>query len=151
MNNDPSNKHPHQHKEPAPEPRQSFRAQIVLAGIVVCVAVAIFLTQSGRSEAARRAAARTDISNLEKALDSFKIDCERYPTFDEGLSALVKAPADSPTWHGPYLRSVPLDPWGNPYIYSAPGTHSTSGFDISSSGADGVPDTADDIANWSSP
>lgn len=45
-----------------------------------------------------------------------------YPTTEQGLNALVARPAGEQKWDGPYLaKSVPLDPWGKPYIYKFPG------------------------------
>jgi general secretion pathway protein G len=45
-----------------------------------------------------------------------------------------------PNWKGPYLReSVPLDPWGRPYIYIAPGVANPTMYDLYSLGKDGRP------------
>jgi general secretion pathway protein G len=50
---------------------------------------------------------------------------------------------------GGYISKIPLDPWGNSYIYLCPGTHFD--YDLVSYGADGEPggegDNAD-IANY---
>jgi general secretion pathway protein G len=46
---------------------------------------------------------------------------------------------------------VPVDPWGAPYLYRAPGEHSTNSFDLSSMAADGAVGGAGDnadITNW---
>ena len=32
------------------------------------------------------------------------------------LWRITDNPAEAPGWHGPYLNSVPLDPWGRPYV-----------------------------------
>jgi general secretion pathway protein G len=54
-------------------------------------------------------------------------------------------------WHGSYLKkNIPMDPWGNAYIYKTPGGD-TRDFDIISYGADGKSGgTGDDIDvnNW---
>jgi general secretion pathway protein G len=50
-------------------------------------------------------------------------------------------------WHGPYLESIPLDPWGNAYIYEYPGKHNPSSYDISSPGPPGAQNP---IGNWQS-
>jgi len=83
------------------------------------------------------------------ALGLFHANCDRYPTTEEGLNALVQQPADATGWKGPYLDRVPADPWGSPYQYSCPGTHNTDEFDVWSYGPDKQPGTADDITNWS--
>ena len=45
-------------------------------------------------------------------------------------------------------KEIPLDPWGNPYIYECPGKRNTAGYDLSSMGPDGRAGTDDDITNW---
>ncbi|MDO6965238.1 type II secretion system major pseudopilin GspG [Rhizobium alvei] len=66
--------------------------------------------------------AKIQIKNLQSALELFYIDAGRYPTNDEGLSALAKKPADVTAWSGPYLKDADMlkDPWGNAFLYSAP-------------------------------
>jgi general secretion pathway protein G len=97
-------------------------------------------------------AAKLQISELEGTLDLFKLDVGRYPDSQEGLQALVQAPASvGDRWHGPYLKkkAVPKDPWGNDYQYAAPGKHGH--FDIVSLGADGREGGEGDnkdVANW---
>lgn len=80
--------------------------------------------------------AKLQIEEIASGLDMFRIDMNRYPSNDEGLSALVEKPAGADGWNGPYLRKrkVPLDPWGQPYIYVYPGEHGD--FDVYSLGAD---------------
>jgi general secretion pathway protein G len=92
--------------------------------------------------------AQPNLKIFESALDAFEIDNNRYPTTVEGLDALVHQPANAPNWRGPYLKSIPRDPWGVAYLYQSPGAHNPGSFDISSAGADKTPDTADDIGNW---
>ena len=83
------------------------------------------------------------------ALAAFKRDTGEYPSTEEGLDALLKSPAGKAAkWKGPYLKEVPLDPWRQTYVYRQPGTHSPTGYDLFSKGADGTSDTIDDIGNW---
>ncbi len=90
---------------------------------------------------AKDVVARSQIEMLSAALDAYRLDNGRYPTTDQGLSALFDAPTIEPlpsNWRGPYLRKqVPLDPWNNPFVYVSPGTLSRLGFDLYSLGADG--------------
>ena len=104
---------------------------------------------------AKETTARTQIEMLGAALDAYRLDTGRYPTTEQGLAALSQEPASEPrpmNWRGPYLRkSVPLDPWGNAYVYRAPGTASGSGYDLLSQGADGRPGGTGedaDILSW---
>jgi general secretion pathway protein G len=95
------------------------------------------------------AAAKADVAALDVMLDMFEVDVGRYPTTGEGIEALVKQPASVKGWHGPYVKRMPTDPWGHPYVYRYPGEHNKKGFDLLSSGPDGQIGTDDDVTNWS--
>lgn len=87
----------------------------------------------------------TDLVNLRTALRQFEVHCGRYPTTKEGLASLVQG-GNITGWKGPYIvNDVPIDPWGNPYVYRCPGQHNTDGFDLYSFGPDMKDGTADDI------
>jgi general secretion pathway protein G len=87
------------------------------------------------------------------ALIAYRLDMGTYPTTEEGLRALIQAPATGATrWRGPYLETtvIPEDPWGRPYQYRFPGQRNPNGpagYDIWSLGADGV-DSDNNIGNW---
>jgi general secretion pathway protein G len=120
--------------------------ELMLVVIVIGVLVAMVAPRlAGRSEQARIAASQADInSHLSAALDLFELENGRYPTTDEGLEALRKAGSK-----GPYLkRPVPLDPWGKPYVYRAPGQHNPDDYDLFSLGPDKVEGSKDDVTNW---
>lgn len=86
---------------------------------------------------AKQKMARTQIEVLGTALDTFRLDVGRYPTTQEGLSALAAKPQGLDVWDGPYLKKdVPQDPWNRPYVYVFPGQHGE--YDLLSLGADGV-------------
>lgn len=96
--------------------------------------------------------AQVQIEELVSAMDLYRLDVGSYPSTAQGLQALVVQPAGVERWNGPYLRrrEVPVDPWGNPYLYRAPGEHSTP-FDIWSYGADGRPGGEGenaDVVSW---
>ncbi len=82
-------------------------------------------------------AAKIQIESFGSALDLFFLDTGRYPSNSEGLTALVQRPGGIAAWNGPYLKGgvVPQDPWGNPYVYRAPGQRAP--YDLVSYGADG--------------
>jgi general secretion pathway protein G len=100
--------------------------------------------------ASRQKTAMAQISMLETALKTFRLDVGRYPTTEEGLKALVVKPEGLRAWDGPYLeKDVPLDPWGNLYLYKCPAEKAE--YEIASYGADGKPggdDEAKDIFSW---
>ena len=79
---------------------------------------------------------KLQVEQIAAALDLFLLDVGRYPTTDEGITALVDAQLGIQNWRGPYLRKqeIPLDPWGNEYHYRYPGE--TGDFDLYSLGAD---------------
>jgi general secretion pathway protein G len=107
---------------------------LVLIGIVMGIVGSNFL---GRGEKAKADAAKIEIGQISQSLDLFKLEVGRYPSTQEGLQALISAPAGVTNWNGPYWKkqSVPKDPWGNEYKYAAPGQ--SSPYDIVSLGADG--------------
>ncbi len=84
-------------------------------------------------------------------LTPYKLDMGNYPTTEQGLQALIRAPAGKEAdWNGPYLEEIPPDPWKNPYQYRYPGSKNINGargYDIWSHGPDGT-ESADDIGNW---
>jgi general secretion pathway protein G len=122
---------------------------LVILGILAAIVVPKF---SGRTEQARETAARTQITTFGTALDSFEIDLGFYPKGRNGLVDLVQQPRDAQNWRGPYLKGeIPLDPWGNAYIYECPGKHNPSSYDLMSTGADGREGGDDDITNWQLP
>ena len=94
--------------------------------------------------------ARTDIATLEQALDAYRLDMREYPSTEQGLDALVTPPRDAVNYRdGGYIRRLPDDPWGNPYLYAYPGENGM--FDIYSLGRDGREggeDLDSDIGNW---
>ena len=105
-----------------------------------------------RIRPAKQAAARAQIENFASALDAYYVDVESYPTSQEGIEALRTKPEGAERWNGPYLRKeLPRDPWGNAYVYRAPGRN--GGYEIVSYGADGREggegDNAD-INSWES-
>ena len=59
---------------------------------------------TSRTEQAKNTAAATDISVMEGAIDAFQVDTGRFPTNDEGLSALVQMPGNVKNWQGPYIK-----------------------------------------------
>jgi general secretion pathway protein G len=120
---------------------------MVIIGLLAGYVGPKYFSQIGKSEVK---ATHAQIDALGKALDQFRLDVGRYPSIEEGLAALITRPANLAKWDGPYLtKGVPLDPWGNAYIYKFPGEHGE--YDLLSNGKDGQPGgegEAADITNW---
>ncbi|MCP4172727.1 MAG: prepilin-type N-terminal cleavage/methylation domain-containing protein [Fuerstiella sp.] len=119
---------------------------------------------------------KTQIGMFQSSLERYAIDMNRFPSSEQGLSALVAAPAaDSgesgsggedglelegddersvaggSNWDGPYIKTetLPKDPWGNSYRYEYPATHNKINVpDIWSFGPDGQENTDDDVVSW---
>ena len=108
---------------------------LVLIGVVLGIVGGNFL---GKGEKAKADAAKIEIGQIGQTLDLYKLETGRYPTTQEGLQALISAPAGVTNWNGPYWKkqAVPKDPWGNEYRYAAPGANNQP-YEIMSYGADG--------------
>jgi general secretion pathway protein G len=123
---------------------------LVVAIIVLLLGAAIYkmMPQLGTAKIAR---AQADIATIGIAIMGYESLGGRPPSSEQGLNALVERPNSEPRprqW-SKGMDSVPLDPWGNPYIYKQPGTHkTTSNYDLFSAGPDRQPGTQDDVGNW---
>lgn len=107
---------------------------VVIIGLLIAFVAPDFFKQLGKSEVT---SARAQMDSLAKALDSYRLDTGRYPPSETGLKALVEKPAGENRWNGPYLRgALPLDPWGNPFVYRFAG-NTAQGFELESFGKDG--------------
>ena len=99
-------------------------------------------------------ATKIQLETLSSTVEAFHLDTGRFPTQAEGLQVLVDNPEKAPVknWRGPYLKKnkLPVDGWGNAFVYEIPSKNKMP-FDIYSLGADGKPGgTGDDadIGNW---
>ncbi|HEY0916244.1 MAG TPA: type II secretion system major pseudopilin GspG [Solimonas sp.] len=124
---------------------------VVILGILAAFVVPNIM---GKPDEARKVKAQQDIRALESSLSMYKLDNFYYPSSQQGLDALVAKPSGEPEPRnypsGGYIKSLPKDPWGNPYQYVSPGTRNAD-FDIFSLGADNRPGgegAAADVGNW---
>ena len=122
---------------------------LLILGMIAGLAGPQIMNYLGDSKAK---AAKLQIAEFENTLDLYKLDVGRYPDGQEGLQALVQAPASAgDRWRGPYLKKkiVPKDPWGHDYQYRSPGQHGY--FDLYSLGADnaeGGDGENQDVVSW---
>jgi general secretion pathway protein G len=127
---------------------------MVVVVIMSILALVIMPRVINRPDQARVSRAVSDLAVLQSAVKLYKLDNFRYPTTDQGLSALVTAPSAEPlaqNWaQNGYIDRLPKDPWGLEYQYLRPGVHGE--FDIFTLGADGVSGGEGldaDIGTWS--
>lgn len=116
---------------------------IAIIGILATIVVPRMMT--GVDEANVNAA-KAQIKAFQTGLAMYKLKFKKYPSTGEGLEALINNERQN------FLEaeSVPNDPWGNPYIYTSPGSDGRD-FDIVSYGADGAPGGTGynaDIQSW---
>jgi general secretion pathway protein G len=98
---------------------------IVIIGLLAGYVAPRYFSQVGKSEIQ---VAKAQIDSLEKALDQYRLDNRRYPTGEEGLTAIQ-----------PYLKkTLPNDPWGRAYVYRVPGQRGGD-YEVFSYGRDGKP------------
>jgi len=119
---------------------------LLVVAIIGILAALVIPKIAGLSDKSRVTAAQADIKGgVKTALDRYEIENGYYP---RNFNDLVQAPSDAKRWGGPYLDALPVDPWGQPYIYYYPSKHNMSTYDLLSIGVDGKEGTDDDIGNW---
>ena len=107
---------------------------VVILGILGAVVVPNILS---RPDTARIQAAQTDLRALSQTLEIYRLDNFQYTSSEQGLESLVDRPSGFPepkNWNPEgYLKKLPTDPWGSPYLYEKTG----SSYSLISLGADG--------------
>jgi general secretion pathway protein G len=102
-------------------PGFTFVETLAAISIGAILAAGAGLSAAKLIDAARKTAAENQIAVFKAALQTYYVDCGRFPSEPQGLIALWEKPSLSPVpagWHGPYLdRETIRDPWGNSYIY----------------------------------
>lgn len=123
---------------------------VVIIGLLASIVAPMVLD---RADEARVNKVQADFKNIQTALNLYRIDNYVYPSSEQGLEALVSKPTLTPVprnWRASgYLDQLPMDPWGNHYLYLSPGE--TREYDIYTQGADGVAGgegPAADISVW---
>ena len=121
---------------------------LAILGLLAAIVAPRVVSYLGTS---RSKTATIQVKNIAASLELYRLDAGRYPTQQEGLAGLVKAPAAAATWNGPYLadKTALNDPWARPYRYLVPGKNGE--FDVFSYGADdreGGSGEDKDVGNW---
>ncbi|MBN2704749.1 MAG: type II secretion system protein GspG [Pontiellaceae bacterium] len=111
--------------------------EIILVVVIIGILAGIAIPNIGnKSDKAKISAGKANISTLDTAVSEYQMMNGEYPSSLDQLLDEAKG--------GPYLKkmNIPKDPWGNEFVYSAPGSHNTHSFDISASGHE------EDVNNW---
>ena len=122
---------------------------ILLTGVLACCG---YVSHAGKD---RIITTEASVRCLSTVVKEFKRACNRLPTEEEGLQALVRKPADWPDgvpWESLLdVTDIPRDGWGNEFVYVLT-PESAEGFGIYSCGADGVTTSGgndqDDLNTW---
>jgi general secretion pathway protein G len=119
---------------------------IVILGLLIGLVAPAVLRQLG---GARISIAHQSIARIGSVLDMYKLDVGTYPSTDQGLEALVQAPAGVSNWNGPYVQSgqLPVDPWNHAYVYRDPSNRAGHDYDLCSAGPSGNATGDDMICN----
>jgi general secretion pathway protein G len=109
--------------------------EIMIVLVILGGLIAILATQvQGRLKKAKINQAKIQIAEYSKALDLYYTDCNRYPSSEEGLNALLQAPSSCSNWGpDPYLKKLMKDPWNGDFLYESQG----NAFVLKSLGSDG--------------
>jgi general secretion pathway protein G len=133
----------------------TFIEIMVVVAILAILAALVVPRIMGRTDDAKRTAAKVQIRNIEGALQLYKLDNGVYPSTEQGLKALIEKPSVGVVpkkWKlGGYLQKLPEDPWGNPYKYLSPAPAQRGDYEIMSLGTDGETGGEGvnaDITNW---
>jgi general secretion pathway protein G len=145
--------HRFRHPRPAREAGFTLVELMVVIVIIGLLATIVAVNVIPASDKAAIEKAKADIATIEQALEMYRLDTMSYPTTTQGLQALVAPPPDlaQPGRYrsGGYVKRLPDDPWGRPYLYANPGRRGA--FDVWTLGADGAEggeaENAD-IGNW---
>jgi general secretion pathway protein G len=123
---------------------------IVILGVLAALVVPRIIE---RPDEAKVVAAKSDIATIMQAMKLYRLDNQRYPTGEQGITALIAKPEQPPVppnWKpGGYLEKLPKDPWGRPYVYLNPGVRGE--IEVFSFGADGQPGGTGfdaDVGSW---
>jgi general secretion pathway protein G len=124
---------------------------LVVLGIIALLAAVVAPQVIRYVSDARIETAGVQLKNIESALELYYLDAGQYPTTEQGLEALVTAPAGVETWRGPYIKLAKgvTDPWGQKFGYKQPGEHGAMDvFTLGRDKAAGGEGEDRDVVNW---
>jgi general secretion pathway protein G len=111
---------------------------IKIFALLACVSAFVYIVMSPtKEEYARIHAAKQDIRRLDEEINEFKQKTGHFLGTEGWFLLLKNREVEENSFLNRILvrDGLPIDPWGNPYIYKYPGQKKE--FDIISYGADG--------------
>lgn len=106
----------------------TFIETLAVLGICAILSAGCLFSATKLIAMAKKTSAKSQIQQYSSAMQIYFLDCGRFPTTEQGISALWKKPTLYPVpenWNGPYIDHEPeKDPWGTDFQYF--GTESTS-------------------------
>lgn len=107
---------------------------LVILGIISILAGIAVPAYNSYTEKTKKAAAMQDIKRIETAIIALGTDTGEWPKhqaigkvsssgtneiydLNAANAGLVTTDGSFPNWNGPYIPSVPLDPWGHNYFF----------------------------------
>lgn len=102
-------------------PAYTFVETLAVLAITAALTAGCTVSVARLVASAKKTSAKNQIEQYGAALQSYFLDCGRFPTTEQGLDALWNKPILYPipeAWNGPYLERRPAkDPWGTDFEY----------------------------------
>jgi len=140
----------------------TFVETVIVLSIIAVLAAGTTVSASKLIAKAKKVSAQNQIEQYAAGLQSYFLDCGRFPTTEQGLGALWEKPVLYPVpecWKGPYIQKEPSkDPWGADYFYFTSGNPAFPGsvpeslpyvlYSFGSDGEEGGEGEAEDVCSW---
>lgn len=132
-----TNKERSRHAPPRGDAGFTLVELMVVIAIIAALAAIVGVNVLNSLDESDVTNAKAQIRNFKTALISYKLKYNKFPSAGEGLEGLINNEKGIKFLDA---SEIPLDPWGNPYIYTSQGSNK---FKIVSYGADGQPGGAE--------
>ncbi|MFG0312748.1 MAG: type II secretion system major pseudopilin GspG [Phycisphaerales bacterium] len=129
---------------------------MIVIAIVLALTAIVGLALFGRKEQADVSLTQTDINNMKRAMNLFRLDFNRWPTDEEGVAVLwskelLDPESDETKWQKYLQEPLEKDRWGNEWGYrQLSEREDESEYDLWSFGPNGEDENGegDDITSW---
>lgn len=127
----------------------SLLEMVIVLGIIGLILAAAIGFSGGITGAAREQAAQAKVREFVSKIETYHMLAGMYPSEEQGLNALIERPSSEPQpkrWKQQF-KNLPLDPWGQDFVYKYPGTKDRTTYEVVSKGEDLEFGSADDISS----